>query len=428
MSSTLLISVGGTPGPVIFSIRQHHPERVIFFVSPASRTMVKDEILPALLKEPGHLPDHEFVVAPDEQDLGESVFSLQAEVPAALRRLGAADELWPCWVDYTAGTKTMSAALVLAASKYPCRVSYVGTPDASGRTRGGLGVVIDGRERVFRQENPWNRIAWLEARDAAKLFNRGQYGNAARLMRELVTRVDEPSSLRLYQLLGEVFEAFHQWDIFNHKRAQMLLFKHLQQLIDLSQAPQTLFSALKSFGEDVQELSKALRRIQPGQLTWSAIHDLLANALRRSELEQKYEDAVARCYSAIEKTVQLSLLLGHGIDTGNVPLEKLPARLRPEYQRRYMRATRTDSGTVREIKLGARAALELLVELQDPVGLRFQEREQKIIWHLSLRNRSILAHGFDPMKEENFRDIFEDALYLLGASESDLWKFPRLAT
>ncbi|MBI4444692.1 MAG: TIGR02710 family CRISPR-associated protein [Acidobacteria bacterium] len=425
MPSTLLISVGGTPGPIIFSIRQHGAERVLFFTSPGSRRLVTDEILPALLQDPGRLPDHEFIVTEDEQDLGETVFTLLREVPRALRRLGERELEWPDLVDYTAGTKTMSAALILASSRYPCRVAYIGTPDSSGRTKEGLGVVIEGKERMFRQENPWNRIAWLEARDAVELFNRGQYGNAAGLLRHIRSRVDDEYSKRLYIVLGEIFEAFYQWDIFNHRGAKNLLFKNLQPLCDLAQTPHWITPTLKPFADEVQELAQTLKGIEPGEITWEAIHDLLANALRRAELEQKYEDAVARCYAAIEKTAQRQLSQ-HGISTSDVRLERIPGKLRAEYERRYTQIEETPDGMARKVRIGAIQALELLAELQDPVGRRYREIQKQLTGHLADRNRSILAHGFVPMREANFQGIFQDALYLLGAGESDLWRFPIL--
>ena len=69
MTVTLLLSVGGAPGPIVYSIRQNQPECIIFFVSAASRRLVSDKILPQLLQDPGRLPDHEFIVTPDQQDL-----------------------------------------------------------------------------------------------------------------------------------------------------------------------------------------------------------------------------------------------------------------------------------------------------------------------------------------------------------------------
>ncbi|MFQ5741009.1 MAG: TIGR02710 family CRISPR-associated CARF protein [Acidobacteriota bacterium] len=427
MNHSLLISVGGAASPVLFSIRHHRAERVIFFVSLNSRRLVSSQIMPALLEDPGHLPDHEFVVTPNEQSLGESVFALLQEVPSALHKLGAGESSWPELVDYTAGTKAMSSALVLASSKHPCVVSYIGAPDPSSRTKGGLGIVLDGRERLFLQENPWNKVAWLDARTAVNLFNRAQYGNGATLMKEVAGRVDEEPAHRLYAVLSQVFEGFHWWDVFDHKRALHHLRACREPLAYLTQTPQPLFPALKRFAQETREALQVLERIAPGQRSWEMVHDLLGNARRRALLEGKFEDATARCYAAIEKGAQHCLLYKYGVDPGHAHPEQIPEPLRQDFVASYQSSEVGDNGIrTPTLKFGLKRCLDLLVELEDPIGQRYSAREKRVRSHLEQRNRSILAHGLQPIEAKHFRSLFEDALELLGIRESELPAFPLL--
>ncbi|GAB4246410.1 MAG: TIGR02710 family CRISPR-associated CARF protein [Acidobacteriota bacterium] len=411
---------------MIFSIRQAAPAAVIFFVSPESRSMVAEKILPALLQDPGRLPDHEFVVTPDGQDLGDSVLTLLREVPRALRKLGAGARPWPDVVDYTAGTKVMSAAVVLASSRFPCKVAYVGTPDPSGRSKGGLGIVLDGRERVYRQENPWNRLAWYEVHAAAELFNRGQYGNAAEMLRRILDQLDDPEVRELYQVLADVFAGFAAWDVFDHGQARVLLGQRRETLQHLALRHRGLFPGLEAFAAEVAELFPVLVDIKPQALTWQAVLDLLSNARRRAELEGKYEDAVARCYAAIEKAAQRALLQNYGIDSGKVDPEKVPEALRPRMEARK-RIRRNRKGFREEIiSIGLRDQYELLAALGDPLGKRFQAAADKISRHLDARNRSILAHGFTPARREDYERLFADACELLEVPGEDLTRFPIL--
>ena len=256
MPVTLLLSVGGAPGPIVYSIRQNQPECIIFFVSAASRRLVSGEILPQLMQNPGRLPDHEFIVTPDEQDLGLSTFVLMNEVPAALRRLNVTDVEWPQLVDYTGGTKTMSASVVWASSRYPCVMSYIGAADAGGRTRDGLGTVVDGREVCILRQNPWDRVAWMEAHSAIELFDRGQYANAASELNVICPRVSEDLPRRLFSVLAEIFEGFYCWDIFDHKNAVRLLGKNLAPLRDIAEIQQALIPGLRPFVESLDHLLK----------------------------------------------------------------------------------------------------------------------------------------------------------------------------
>ena len=220
-------------------------------------------------------------MTPDEQDLGLSTFVLMNEVPAALRRLNVTDVEWPQLVDYTGGTKTMSASVVWASSRYPCVMSYIGAADAGGRTRDGLGTVVDGRGVCILRQNPWDRVAWMEAHSAIELFDRGQYANAASELKVICRRVSEDLPRHLFSVLAEIFEGFYCWDIFDHKNAVCLLGKNLAPLRDIAEIQQALIPGLRPFVESSEQLLETLQGIKPGALSWPLIHDLLANALRR---------------------------------------------------------------------------------------------------------------------------------------------------
>ena len=91
---TMLVSVGGAETPIIHSIRNHFPDKIIFFVSRSSRTQISEKIMPAIFAEIKKMIDHEFVVTPDEQDIGASTEALLNEVPKAMRKLDC-DAIWP---------------------------------------------------------------------------------------------------------------------------------------------------------------------------------------------------------------------------------------------------------------------------------------------------------------------------------------------
>jgi len=81
---------------------------------------------------------------------------------------------------------------------------------------------------------------------------------------------------------------------------------------------------LKDFASQTAECFEFLKCVNPNQLSWTLVWDLLANARRRAELEMKYEDALVRCYSAIEKAAKHELLKSHGIDNSAAAAEQVP--------------------------------------------------------------------------------------------------------
>ncbi len=420
---SLLVSVGGSPAAIVKSIELNHPASVIFFVSRGSYASVTQDILPAVLQACGRIPPHETVVTPDEQDVGASTFMLLRDVPAALHKLGL-DADWPEVVDFTGGTKPMSAALVWAASRFPCTFSYIGSDTSESRTKGGLGIVIDNKEKCLLRENPWNEIAYYEVGHAARLFNGGQYANAVTALGNVLDRVSDPRRQRLLTLVYSLWRGYAAWDAFDHVIAIREFAATAQALRDLAPREAPLWPGLESFAEHSQECYELLQHIptkRPEDLSWPKIHDLVANAVRRARLESKYDDATARCYAAIEKCGKHALKLRHGIDNSKCRPEQLPDALHAEYVRRYA----TDDPS-RPLSFGLQATFRLLVVLGDPVGQRFESCRAELDKVLPLRNASILGHGAIPIKPENFERLLSATLTLLDTTEADLTTFPHI--
>jgi len=425
----MLISVGGSPEPVIFSIRKIRPENVIFFASQSTRSIIEKTILPSL-GDNATRPEYKVILTPDEQDIEACVFALMKKVPPALKKLGAAETDWPSFVDCTGGTKVMSSAVVWASSLFPCEIIYVGTQGT--RNKGGIGVVRTGQENIVQRKNPWNRIGYLEARSALKAFNNGQYGVAADALFKLAEKITDYETRRLFDCLANVFRGYHSWDIFNHKEARQRLGKWLEKLQQVADEPEVdkqevVIPGLKEFIGKAQEQLTLLGDITVKEKQGRfLICDLLANAHRRGELEQKYEDAVARCYSAIEKIAQIELRDKYGIDVDNVNPIQIPVAIQEDYRRRY------GGKSGHKLRFGLRAAMELLLCLEQEnrvksVGHRFSDllRNSNMEKLLDERNHSILAHGVKPMNREKYRKLLKNALHLMNMDESQLMSFPK---
>ncbi len=411
---SMLISVGGAPAPIINSIENHKPDKIIFFVSKGSREQVSKEIMPIVFEKNKSLIDHEFIVTENEQDIGESTRILLNEVPKAMQKLGI-EQPWADIVDYTGGTKTMSAAMVWASSKFPCSFNYVG---GTNRSKGGLGIVTDGYETNVTLQNPWNKLAYFEINDAIKLFNRCQYANSAELFAQIANKVSDDRAKRIFTVLYNITEAYSQWDIFNHKDAIRILGQNIKPLLDISESERFYLPNLKIFSEKVQENFDFLKDIKHQKLSWFMIYDLIANALRRANVEKKYEDATARVYSAIEKIAKHQLILKYGIDNSKCDKFQLPEKLQQDYFAKYANKDNI-------LQFGVVASFNVLQTLGDIYGKRFANCAN-INEHLSERNYSILGHGMQAIKENNFIDLLDDAMVIVNVKEDELPLFPKL--
>ena len=147
--------------------------------------------------------------------------------------------------------------------------------------------------------------------------------------------------------------------------------------------------------------------------------DMLANADRRATMAQKYDDAVARLYSALEALARNRLLMAYGIKNGAIKLEQIPDNNKDRFQRFFD----TEDSV---FKLGLQASYQLLNALGDDLGKRYASRENELDKVLNIRNQSRLAHGTEPVRQETFEKMREILMEFAEARAEDLPRFPEL--
>ena len=405
----MIVSVGGTSAPIKFSLNKAKPDYICFFVSKDTKRIIEEEIIPCLEYEPRHF---DWIVTPNAELLSESYRHLVKKLPEIIEKW----ELNPgdICVDYTGGTKTMSVALVLATVDQSCCYSYVG---GSERSKGGVGVVIDGQERMHYLENPWDEIAQVERKEACILFNKARYATAVDIFEKCAERVSKDQK-PLFRALCKMAKGYDLWDRFKHSEARKHLFNCMETLTALSSEKKEIKPLVRQIETNIEFLNDLLSGKKPSILYF---RDLLGNAKRRADLEKKYDDAIARLYRAIEVLGQSELKNRYGIETSNVEEDLIPDDLRAEYRQKYR--DKYDY----KIKLPLYASYQLLKALGSDLAVRFfNHYEDKIKPLLNARNNSILAHGFNPIDEKKFRELFNLIVIIFEMKEEDIPEFPLL--
>lgn len=418
MSQTLLIcSVGGTPDPVVKSLLHWRPARVIFIPSNQTRAHV-DAVLRAFAEAAGDpLSPGQYTVkpVPDAENLLSGVAALRtldSEVADWLTRDGADFRVV---VDFTAGTKCMTATLALVARRWPCQFSYVG---GQQRTKGGVGVVETGTERVVYSAKPWDALGYQAVEDAVTVFNHGGYAAAAHLLDGAVKNAGKPEVKRELATLKAVIDAYAAWDRFAHRKAEHHFADALKNRNDLAAIFPHEASALLTRLQQHRDRVAKLTELNEPTVEW--VVDLMDNARRRAA-EQRFDDAVARLYRACEALAQVRLRENHDIpDTKAVSLAQLPDVLRTEWANRGR-----DNGC---FAIGLQDAYRLLKERGDELGRKFFELgladEES---PLAARNQSILAHGFEPVNETVYKKLLRCLLQIAPfdqRTDADDWRFP----
>jgi len=390
------------------SIRHHRPDRVWLLTS----VKTEDETVPVLREALGpSSPRLETRVLEDPDDVETCYRQAQEWIEA---QIAAGADPRDMVVDYTSGTKAMSAGLFAAAVGLGVEtISYVaGRRDEAGR-------VIPGMER-FTSFTPHLIFAQRELERAVWLFDRCRFEEAAHLATGAGTCGDSRLAARA-QVLARLAEAFGAWDRFDHARA---------------------FQGLDAVGDDarlemwpvrdaVERAKQFLFRAKANAYCAERLADLAGNARRRFA-EGKYDDAVARCYRAFEYLAQMRQA-ALGLDPIELRWDAVSPKLPTEF-RDVWRARMDAKG---RMFLGLRNDYELLRDLGDSLGAAFcgayAEKDSPLRKRLEQRNSSILAHGTSPVAQDAAAELLH-TLEGFARGETPRWDslvaaatFPQLA-
>ncbi len=384
MSLTLICTVGGSHVPVLRAIEENRPDHVCFVCSeddPAtgrkgSGTQVEGTgrvikahpaddrpTLPNIPAQAG-LDADRYEVLRVPADAFEAAYRLLVAWLEAHRRDGVR-----LVADYTGGTKSMSAALVAAALD----VEGVELEVVTG-PRVNL-VKVESGEQAMPASVEHVRLR-RRLREALALWRHHGYAETAALLAPLRAR-DSGLCAELMRARA-LSEAFAAWDRFDHVAAR-----------------ETLDGFRAVLGPVMPEVLGAvdgLCREGPAREPLR-IFDLWRNAERRAA-QGRYDDAVARLYRVTEWSAQWLLREFAAIDTADVAPERVPEGL--------ALAPNRDG----RLQAGLFAAWALAAEHCGQDVAAFWRTERNGLLHLlQRRNGSILAHGFTPVTEADWREF-----------------------
>lgn len=378
MKKALVQSVGtGQPGEditreLLWSVRAISPTFILWVVSSGTRPHA-ERMVGELDLRPDRWTIHELTAI-------DNVEEAYRQCLAAIRDLkarGIAPE--EIEVDFTRGTKAMTAGLTLAAVACRCRLlTYVtGHRNASGQ-------VIEGTERQERIEP---RRIWADERlRLACDYCRALRFDAALALLDSVKAVWLGDyERRLAEGLRMVAKGYGAWDRFEFARATGELAKlaehDVPDLVEF-QPERAVLGLLPTLKPDTG-------------LSADRLADLFNNAGRRLA-EGRYDDALARLYRLAEMLAQWILQREFTLDTANVDLTLVPDTLHD-----VLAGSRQVTGP---IQIGLDWDYRLLRAYDHPVGRAFAN-DSSIGALLKRRNHSLLAHGLLPIPKDEVESL-----------------------
>jgi len=384
--TALVVTVGGSHEPIVAAIESVRPDFVLFVCSSddpvtdnkGSYTQIQGEgkIIKAHLNDekptlkniPSQLEldqDAYRVVLVDSDDIDQAYSIISDELQQMV------DEYDTVISDYTGGTKSMTSSLVLASvDNEQVKVQVV------AGARGNLRRIDSTFQSV--QAMHVGRTRFKNDFDTALGYWRHHnYATSLQALERL--KANNKEDLARLNLAVVACKAFVAWDVFDHTKAQELL-THIAK---------RLSTGHKVYLQQLGLICSDSKITMPNR-----IFDLWLNA-QRCALRCRYDDATSRVYRLLEWSSQWLLQHYLQVNTDDVPKDLIPAEVNIAFNERtqkYMAAL------VPAWELAGSTCGDASAEF-------WQKNKVKLLDLLEVRNNSILAHGYKPITENDWKKM-----------------------
>jgi CRISPR-associated protein (TIGR02710 family) len=412
----MIYTVGGTPEPIIKSILTYKPEICYFLCSEETEPMVTKILTEVRTKDQSLTPESLVRRVKTPEDIIECYRTAHQTLTEARKKY----QNYMISIDYTGGTKSMSAGLVLAATKFGNfaigKGAYAMEPFKyiGGELRDQYGRVVTGHEHPLDRNNPLQEFVIEDVEEAVTFFNNYHFDAAETIFKKCYEKISDPR----IKLAQEMAEAFGCWDAFRHAEALGIFSRIMALIKDISKfeiLPEDFVDTLRNMEKLLLKLShRRGPKLNPDYDPKLVALDMICNAERRIENE-RYDDAAIRAYRAVEMMVAARLEKEYGINMSQpnwVNFERSYPGKKDTLLRKF------DNRLPQELYLWHVAIL--LEVLGSPLFKVFKDRMFDIDNLRRRRNKLILLHGFSRATKdvaEGFLKISKD--FIAGWLELD---------
>lgn len=411
-TKVLVVAFTGDAAAAVSVINRLQPEALCFVLPESAKALVESAVQPNI----EHMPRRwDWVTLADTADVAACHHTLA----------GALLDLLKTWevhsgdlvLDLTGATPSMAGALTLVTLPTSSRTIAL-VPWTDGQED--EPVVLDGRSMRWVQGNLWDDVALVSRHEAAELFNRGMYQAAARLFREIETRVSGGQK-PTYRAFADLAEGYEFWERFHYRQAwdKLKTAAKALEMASLWGGPPGLKAVLPPIKANAGFLEKLV--LDPADVKDSLALDLLAHAGRRLHAGHDPEAAMTVLVRALEVFAQRQLFKQQKIKTWDVRPEQLPQALQDVCRTSWL------DDLDGKYKLPLHGQFRALAAFGDQLGHGFLREWPTMKPLLDAANHGVLGHGFEPVKSERVQQLYDIVLKLTGVSESSVPKFSTLA-
>ncbi len=417
----LIVSVGTSYEPIVLSVNLLNPRRILFLYTEKSAETLNKVIGYCKL-----LPDRYEKSMVNEVD----PLDMYREIKRIYLRWNQPDRMY---IDFTGGTKAMSATAALAGAMIDVQLIYVGSDD----------YLVDfrkpnpGSENLIYIDNPIAIFGDMEIDKAIELFDKYNFSGAIEKLEILKESIPEPDTRQQLNFVYLLAKSYEGWDSLDFRRAYEFMDKLKAELERDSRIHRRFI--LMDYIDRIREQTAILENLQciPGlinskknveilkqpQLMHSLMFTMYQNSKIR-EYQEKYDMSTLLLYRLLEM-IEQRRLIRYNLYISNMNYGEMIISDRKCPETKGMSATekldwlkhevsiikkdlfKKDMNTFLPDQVSLLEGFIILMALRDPMikDINLLKKMRSMVY---LRNNSIFAHGLGPVPKHDyikFRDF-----------------------
>ena len=430
----LIMSVGTSYEPLVLDIQLLQPRRILFLYTERTECILEKIVKYCQLDAMRY----------SKREVNETdPLDIYREIKAAYLKWSRPDKMY---IDFTGGTKSMSAAAAMAGAVINVQLIYIGTTHYLTDFR----KPEPGSETLYYISNPVEIFGDLEIEKAFALFDKFNYAGARKKLEELKESVPTPDIRQQLSFVYDLALAYEHWDALEFPAAYETMRSLTRELerdsrLNRDFLMMDFLPTLKkqeTILKQLNELSGILKEkrnmdiLKEKDYIVPLMFTMYINAeIRRKQ--EKYDMATLLLYRLLEMIEQRRLAI-YNLYVSQVNYADISYNMERQPQLKGMSqdemfrllkdtviTIRKDLFPVRKVstylseQISLLDGFVLLLALNDAISEvkagRPVDKLKRIRSMVFLRNNSIFAHGLGPVSESDFMkfrtfviDIFKE--------------------
>lgn len=421
----LILSVGTSYEPLVLNIMLLRPKKILFLYTDQSETIIEKIVRHCGLTASRYNKERVEETNP---------LSIYRQIKESYIKWQRPEKIY---IDFTGGTKAMSAAAALAGALIEVQLVYVGTTHYLQDMR----KPEPGSEILVFIDNPLAIFGDLEIEKAMVLFDEYNYTGAREKLEYLMNTVPEPNIRQQLEFAANLASAYEAWDSLNFPEAEEQMRKLILRMKRDHPVHRSflMMDYLEHFDHQLNILQKLnqiagrmreeeyRQMLSDKEVIAGLIFSLYQNAMVR-ERQEKYDMAALLFYRQLEMVEQRRLMGynlyashmvyqemkdGNGNKATDASIEILKNKLTELKRSVFGRPVNSYLPDQISLLEGYLLLLALNDEISFDENGRHIDFIKKIRSMVYLRNNSIYAHGLGPVGKrdyERFRDFTIEVL------------------